>query len=127
VNSQAAHSFGEGPGGDQIAVVLPLEKRPLERWRKAVFSSDLPSTTRLVLMALSIYARDRGGVLWPSTRTIATSANLSRQSVMHHLKLARDKGWITIRARLLPRLRPTDIPPNEYTLRFPDWYRAPVK
>lgn len=69
---------------------------PLFTWRSAVSSEDGPesSTTRHVLLALSLYMNQKGGSCFPSTRTLAKETALSRRTVEEHLRKAHREGWI---------------------------------
>ena len=65
-------------------------------WRHAIVESDLPSTTRHVLLTLSLHMNDVGESCFPSIERIAKETGLSRMSVITHLHKARDAGWIKI-------------------------------
>ncbi|MFB3084252.1 MAG: helix-turn-helix domain-containing protein [Gammaproteobacteria bacterium] len=70
-------------------------------WQRAILSPKGPehSTTRLVLMALSIHMRPDGSKCFPSVRTIALETGLSERSVCTHLQRAEQQGWIRKRKR----------------------------
>jgi len=64
------------------------------RWQKAIISEQGPeSTTRLVLLALSIFM-DKHGACFPSTAGIAKATKLSERCVCEHLGKAEQDGWI---------------------------------
>lgn len=63
-------------------------------WRDAILTSDLPATTRHVLLTLSTHMNRDGGSAFPSTRTLAQETGLSRRTVEGHLRAAEAKGWI---------------------------------
>lgn len=65
-------------------------------WRSAVLQSDLPSTTRLVLLVLSTYMDDHGGGCFPSMETIAEGAGLSKRAVITQIATAEKAGFIRI-------------------------------
>lgn len=92
---------------------------PLFTWRSAVSSEDGPesSTTRHVLLALSLYMNQKGGSCFPSTRTLADETGLSRRTVEEHLRRAADNGWI----KKTPPRRAEDgtYEPAEYTASVP--------
>jgi hypothetical protein len=67
----------------------------LFRWRDALFASDLPSTTRHVLLTLSTYGDQKGRDIYPPTRTLATATGLSRRTVEGRLREADEAGWIS--------------------------------
>ncbi len=57
---------------------------------------ELKGTTKHVLAFLSFHMNKNGGSCFPSHRTLATEAGLSRRSVYEHLKIAEDEGWVSI-------------------------------
>ncbi|MCJ8501029.1 helix-turn-helix domain-containing protein [Desulfatitalea alkaliphila] len=65
-------------------------------YRRAVASKDGPehSTTRLVLLALTVFMDPDGGNCFPSTATLATAAGISERSVCTHLDIAVETGWL---------------------------------
>ncbi len=74
-------------------------------WRERVLAdTNLPSTTRLVLLTLSV---QDGSSCHPSTRRLAKETGLSERSVITHLENAVTDGWIGRKAELAgrPRLR----------------------
>ncbi|WP_186198007.1 helix-turn-helix domain-containing protein [Burkholderia gladioli] len=66
-------------------------------WRHAIINSDLPATTRHVLLTLSCHVNDCGEDCFPSTKTLARETNLSERSVCTHLELAKERGWFVAR------------------------------
>jgi hypothetical protein len=71
--------------------------KPLFGWRWEVLRSNLPSTTRLVLLTISIHMDDRGqtnGKLSPTTLTLADETGLTERTVCTHIQVAREKGWV---------------------------------
>lgn len=72
------------------------ELSPLFDWRSAVASKYGPesSTTRHVLLTLSLWMSVKGDGCYPSTRTLAEASGLSRRSVETHLATAISEGWI---------------------------------
>lgn len=69
---------------------------PLFTWRSAIADSDLPPTTRHVLLTLSCYMNERGGSAYPGSARIAHDSGLHRDTVKDHLAQATDKGWIRV-------------------------------
>lgn len=63
-------------------------------WRQAVQKADIQSTTKLVLLNLSIYMNELGGSCFPSTATQAKDTGLSERSICSHLEKAVDAGFI---------------------------------
>jgi hypothetical protein len=70
---------------------------PLFAWRDAVRSDLGPSksTTRQVLIELSLWMNNDKLLAWPSEETIAERCALSSRCVRTHLKLAEEQGWIS--------------------------------
>lgn len=67
---------------------------PTLSWRRAITQSDLPSTTRHILLNLSLYMNDMGESAFPSVETQAADTALSHVCVIKHLKIARERGWL---------------------------------
>ncbi|KKL64789.1 hypothetical protein LCGC14_2161410, partial [marine sediment metagenome] len=86
---------------------IPINGKPiyeasvtLHEWRWRFTRSPGPpaSTTRLVLLVLSIYM-DRVGECWPSIGELACACALSERAIGKHIRLAEDGGWIRITRR----------------------------
>lgn len=68
-------------------------------WQDAIFDSDLPSTTKLVLLAIARRMKADGSDAYPSTLTIAKDASLTERAVITHLEKAEQLGWIVRQVR----------------------------
>ena len=66
-------------------------------WRAAILASDLPATTRHVLLTLSCHMNDLGQSCFPSMELLAAETGLSKRSVVEHISIARALGWICSR------------------------------
>ena len=67
----------------------------LYEWQKMIVSKFGPgSTTRLVLLALSLHMEADGGSCRPSVRLLAQDTGLNKDTVSKHLTLADKDGWI---------------------------------
>lgn len=77
----------------------PVLRNGCFSWSRAVSSPDGPpkSTTRHVLLALSLYMSPKGDSCFPSIDTLASDTGLSRKSVIAHLQEAAELGWVTKR------------------------------
>lgn len=64
------------------------------QWQEAVFDSSLQTVTKLVLLALSMYADQHGKSCWPTQEDIARKANCSSRCVRDHLNRAVGAGWL---------------------------------
>ncbi|MEO1989645.1 MAG: helix-turn-helix domain-containing protein [Martelella sp.] len=65
-------------------------------WRHAITQSGLPSNTRWVLMALSLHMNEMGGSCFPSIAQIVSETGLDKKTVLKHLALAKEEGWIRV-------------------------------
>jgi hypothetical protein len=83
------------------------------RWRWAVVRSDLPSSTKLVLLVVSLHMNPDGSNAFPSANTLANLCSMARSTVFDHLRLAESQGYVC-RVR---RYNSTSI----YKPRAPSW------
>lgn len=65
-------------------------------WRHAFTSSKLPSTTRLVLHTIGMYMNEVGEGCYPSVANICEKSGLDKKTVLKHIGVARDAGWISV-------------------------------
>jgi hypothetical protein len=67
-------------------------------WQKMINSENGPSssTTRHVLLSLSIFMDESGGQCFPSNRTVAAATGLSRKCVRTHIEMAAGHGWLKV-------------------------------
>lgn len=63
-------------------------------WRHAIQKSSLDSSTKLVLLNLSIYMNDVGDGCYPSIERQVQDTGLSKRSVITHLKKALEAGFL---------------------------------
>lgn len=63
-------------------------------WRQAIIRSELPATTRHVLLTLACHINDAGESAYPSIDLLAFETSLSRRAVISHLQAATALGWI---------------------------------
>lgn len=64
-------------------------------WRQAIQKSDLPPTTKHVLLNLSCYINDAGQAAFPSIDQQAADTGLSRRAVITHLKSVEGR-WLSV-------------------------------
>lgn len=69
-------------------------------WMRQIRDSELPSSTRLVLLTMTTWIDSRTGVCWPSLTTLASGTGLAKSTVTEHLKVAEKKGFITRQRRM---------------------------
>lgn len=69
---------------------------PLFTWRSVVASERGPesSTTRHVLLTLSLYMSQKGDSCFPPLDDLSDDTGLTKRSVSEHLKRAHENGWI---------------------------------
>lgn len=65
-------------------------------WRSAIVNSELPSTTRHVLLTLSLYINDMGQSAYPSIERLSRETGLTDRAVGKHLKIAKEQGWVRV-------------------------------
>lgn len=70
-----------------------MKERPWS-WRQAVAESTLPSTTKHVLLTLSLFVSDVGEGVFPSVSTLVRLTSLARNTVREHLRLGQERGWL---------------------------------
>lgn len=63
-------------------------------WRHALLKSDLPATTRHVLLTISCFMNDVGGGCYPTQEQIAEATGLSDRAVRQHIDTAVKAGWL---------------------------------
>lgn len=68
----------------------------ITRWQNAIADSqDLESSTRLVLWTLSRFMNQNGGSCFPTIERLMASCALSNTTIIKHLRLAIEAGWIS--------------------------------
>jgi len=68
-------------------------------WERLMLVSDLPWTTRSVLLALAVYMSADGGNARPGLRNMVTVTGLAQRSLSRHLTSAVEKGYLGLRYR----------------------------
>ena len=86
-------------------------------WRSAVLDSDLQSSTKLVLLVISTYMNDHGGGAYPSQNTIVNKSSLSKRTVVDHIEIACNAGWLI---KDTHGFSGQGWRRNEYKIAFPD-------
>lgn len=66
-------------------------------WRHAVLKSDLPPTTRHVLLTISCFMNDVGGGCYPTQEQLAEASGLTDRAVRKHIDAAVEAGWLVKR------------------------------
>jgi hypothetical protein len=85
-------------------------------WRQAILKSELESTTKLLLLALSTYMNDHGEGCYPSQDTLSRDTSLSTRSVINHIALAVQAGFLIKEKR---NLQGKKWDANEYRASIP--------
>ena len=63
-------------------------------WRHAIAKSELPATTKHVLLTISIHMDETGGGAYPTIDLLAQETSLSRRVVILHIRNAINAGWL---------------------------------
>jgi hypothetical protein len=63
-------------------------------WRHAVLKSDLPATTRHVLLTISCFMNDVGGGCYPTQEKLAEASGLTDRAIRKHIDDAVSAGWL---------------------------------
>ena len=63
-------------------------------WRHAIQEAGLPSTTKFVLLNLSIYMNDRGEGCFPSIEKQMNDTGLSNKTICKHIDIACEAGFL---------------------------------
>lgn len=66
-------------------------------WRHAVLKSDLPPTTRHVLLTISCFMNDVGTGCYPTQEQLAEASGLTDRAVRKHIDAAVAAGWLVKR------------------------------
>lgn len=69
-------------------------------WQGAVTKSDLAASTKLVLLVIGTYMNQHGEGAFPSYKKLASDTSLNRVTVIRHVELAVELGWLTKRSRV---------------------------
>lgn len=85
-------------------------------WRTGVLKSSLQPTTRHVLLTLACHMNDAGESCYPSIARLCNETGLSKQTVITHLKIAEESGWIVTEKHGLKGQRWAR---NEYSMSWP--------
>jgi Helix-turn-helix domain len=67
---------------------------PIFTWRSAILHSELPSTTKLVALAISVYLNEMTHTAWPSNVTLARDTSLGLSTVRRCLGVLEEGGWL---------------------------------
>jgi DNA-binding transcriptional ArsR family regulator len=95
----------------------PVDFRPLFTWRTCVASkhSGLEATTRHLALTISLHMNERGGSCFPSMDSMAEETGLHKATVIRHLRILEEAGWLSVKRRNRPGR--SDV--NQYTALVP--------
>lgn len=65
-------------------------------WRHAIIKSDLPATTRHVLLTISCFMNEVGGGCYPTTKDLSAATGLSERAICTHIASAAKAGWLGV-------------------------------
>jgi len=85
-------------------------------WRQLIIKTELESTTKLVLLALSTYMNDHGEGCYPSIAQIAMDTSLSERAIFSHIRKAEMAGFLVRDKR---DVRGRQWASNEYRAAYP--------
>lgn len=74
---------------------MSVERRAWS-WRHRLLKSNLPSTTRHVLLTLSCHVNDAGEACFPRVEDLVLETGLSKRSVLTQLEIGRESGWVQV-------------------------------
>lgn len=86
-------------------------------WRAAILKSGLQPTTRHVLLTLACHMNDAGESCYPSLELLVEETGLTKRSIITHLNLAREAGWIEVEQH---GFRGQKWRRNEYRIAWPN-------
>ena len=66
-------------------------------WQQAVIDSAIPATTKHLLLTLGCYMNAMGGSCYPSIKTLCEKTGLSNRTVITHIKIAEEYGFIKVK------------------------------
>lgn len=92
---------------------LTDDRTRLFDWRTAVADSDLPATTKLVALVLSLHMNRAGESCFPGLPLLQRQTSLSRSALQEHLRALALSNWLE------RRLRPGRGSTTEYMATFP--------
>lgn len=75
-------------------------------WQRLILSLDIPAVTKLVALALSIYASKDGGNVHPGNRRLGLELGLHHMTVMRHIGVLRDELCVIERTSRVRAGRP---------------------
>src|SRR3990167_2974712 len=67
---------------------------PVLSWRGFILKSKLQPTTKHVLLTLACHMNDAGESCYPSIQMLCDETGLSKQTLITHLRIAVESGWI---------------------------------
>ena len=67
---------------------------PVLSWRGFILKSKLQPTTKHVLLTLACHMNDAGESCYPSVQMLCDETGLSKQTLITHLRIAVQSGWI---------------------------------
>lgn len=67
----------------------------LQSWKKAIRSSNLPSSSKLILHTLADHMNGDGRSCYPTQQMIADETSFIRKTIKTHIEICLDRGFIT--------------------------------
>ena len=63
-------------------------------WRQLVLKSDLPPNSKYIALYLSTFMNEQHDMAWPSLRRIEHETGLTRKTVIKHIRIMEESGWL---------------------------------
>jgi DNA-binding MarR family transcriptional regulator len=70
-------------------------KLSMINWMNCIWSTDLPSQSKLIAAYLRSHMNDHHDIAWPSLSTIQGKTNLSRSTVVKYIDILCEREWLT--------------------------------
>lgn len=70
------------------------DNRSVFTWVRAVFETELPQPTKMVLLALNSHTTDMGQTVWPSQKRLAAMCSMTVRALRTHIAKAEQAGWV---------------------------------
>jgi hypothetical protein len=71
-------------------------KKQFFSWRQAILEAELQPTSKHVLLTLACHMNDAGESCYPSIELLCRETGLSNRTVITHLQIATEEGWIKV-------------------------------
>lgn len=94
-----------------------MSKHRAWSWRHAILKSNLPPTTRHVLLTISCYMNELGAGCYPTVKDLEEATGLTDRAIVKHIGIAAELGWLSVKKHGFRGQRWKN---NEYFAKWPD-------